>query len=110
MAWPIEYHNERVQKAILNLPPGLLARYLRLTDLMLEFGPNLGMPHTKAMSDGLFELRLKSKEGIARVFYCAVVEERILMLHTFTKKSQKTPKKELDIARRRLKEVVNDTR
>ena len=110
MAWSIGYYSERIQQAILKLPPGLLARYLHLTDLMLEFGPNLGMPHTRAMGDGLFELRLKSKEGIARVFYCAVVEEQIFMLHVFTKKSQKTPKKELDTARRRFKEVKNDTR
>ena len=73
MAWAIEYYNESLEKAILSLPDGLLARYLRLSDLMLEFGPNLGMPHTKAMHNGLFELRLKSKEGIARVFYCTVI-------------------------------------
>ena len=66
MGWSIEYYSERVEKAILTLPSGLLARYLHLTDLMLEFGPNLGMPHTRAIGDGLFELRLKSKEGIAR--------------------------------------------
>ena len=77
---------------------------------MLEFGPNLGMPHTRAMSEGLFELRLKSKEGTARVFYCTVVNERVIMLHAFTKKSQKTPKKELDTARQRLKEVKDDAR
>ena len=110
MAWSIEYHSERIEKAVLKLSPGLLARYLRLTDLMLEFGPSLGTPHTKAMSGGLFELRLKSKEGIARVFYCTVVEERIIMLHVFVKKSQKTPKKELELTRRRFKEVKDDTR
>jgi phage-related protein len=110
VAWSIEYYSDRVEKAVLKLPAGLLARYLRLTDLMLEFGPNLGMPHTKAMSGGLFELRLKSKEGIARAFYCTVIEERIIMLHIFTKKSQATPKKELDIARKRLKEVKDDAR
>lgn len=110
VAWCIEYYSERVEKAVLKLPSGLLARYLHLTDLMLEFGPNLGMPHTKAMGDGLFQLRLKSKEGIARVFYGTVVKEQILMLHVFTKKSQKTPKKELDTAKRRLKEVKDDAR
>ncbi|UJB71829.1 type II toxin-antitoxin system RelE/ParE family toxin [Acaryochloris sp. 'Moss Beach'] len=91
---------------VLALPPGLLARYLRLTDLMLEFGPNLGMPHTRSMGDRLFELRVKSKEGIARVFYCTLVGEKIVMLHSFVKKTQKTPKQELQIARRRLKEVL----
>ena len=94
------------EQAILRLPPGLLARYLRLTDLMLEFGPNLGMPHTRAMGGGLFELRVTGQEGIARVFYCTVVQRRIVMLHVFIKKSQKTPKRELEIAKRRLQEVL----
>ncbi len=90
---------------MLGLPDGLLARYLRLADLLLEFGPNLGMPHTKTVKEGLFELRIKSKEGIARVFYCTVINKRICMLHIFTKKSQKIPKKELKLAMSRLKEV-----
>jgi len=105
MAWSIEYYNQTVEQAVLHLPHGLLARYLRLTDLMLEFGPNLGLPHTRAMGEGLFELRVKGQEGIARVFYCTVVQQRIVMLHVFIKKSQKTPKRELETAKRRLQEV-----
>jgi phage-related protein len=92
MAWSIEYYSKAVEQTILRLPPGLLARYLRLTDLMLEFGPALGMPHTRAMGGGLFELRVKGQEGIARVFYGTAVAQRIVMLHVFIKKSQKTPK------------------
>lgn len=57
------------------------------------------------MGDGLFELRIKGKEGIARVFYCTVVGQRIVMLHGFIKKSEKTPLKELKLARLRLAEV-----
>jgi phage-related protein len=105
VSWSIEYFNARVETALLKLPQGLLARYLRLTDLMLEFGSDLGMPHTKALGDGLFEVRLKGREGIARVFYCVIIEKRIVVLHIFTKKSQKTPKQELALAKRRLKEV-----
>lgn len=63
------------------------------------------MPHTRAMGQGLFELRLKSKEGIGRVFYCTRRVRRIVMLHSFVKKSAKTPAKELKVARKRLKEV-----
>ncbi|ANV86295.1 type II toxin-antitoxin system RelE/ParE family toxin [Picosynechococcus sp. PCC 7117] len=59
------------------------------------------------MSDGLFELRIKGREGIARVFYCTLVGKRIVMLHGFVKKSQKTPAKELRIAKRRMLEVKN---
>ena len=106
MAWSIAYDNQTIEQTVLRLPPGLLARYVRLTDLMLEFGSNLGMPHTRAMGEGLFELRVKGQEGIARVFYCTVVQRRIVMLHVFIKKSQKTPKRELEIAKRRLQEVL----
>ena len=69
------------------------------------FGPDLGMPHTRAMGGGLFELRIKAAEGIARVFYCTVVDRRIVILHQFVKKSEKTSPKELGIARQRMKEV-----
>jgi phage-related protein len=105
VAWTIKYHNDTVEKFVLELPDGLLARYLRLTDMMIEFGANLGMPHTRAMSDGLFELRVKGKEGIARVFYCTLVGQNIVMLHGFIKKSDKTPPRELKRARQLLEEV-----
>ena len=105
MKWSIEYYSNEVEETILNLPDGLLARYLRLTDLMLEFGPNLGMPHTKNIKGSLIELRAKSKEGIARIFYCTKIGNIIIMLHVFIKKSQKIPKKELNIAFKRMKEV-----
>jgi phage-related protein len=58
------------------------------------------------MGGGLFELRIKAAEGIARVFYCTVVDRRIVVLHQFAKKADKTPPKELEIARRRMKEVL----
>jgi phage-related protein len=72
---------------------------------MERYGPDLGMPHTRAMGEGLFELRLTVAEGIVRVFYCTLVGRRIVMLHQFIKKSEKTPRKELAIARTRMKEV-----
>ena len=105
MAWSIHYHTEAIESFVRELPAGLLARYLRLTDMMLEFGANLGMPHTQAMSDGLFELRVKGKEGIARVFYCTLVGQRIVMLHGFIKKSQKIPADDLQAALVRLKQL-----
>jgi phage-related protein len=57
------------------------------------------------MGEGLFELRLKAGEGIARVYYCTLVGRRVVMLHQFIKKSEKTPLNELNIARNRMKEV-----
>jgi phage-related protein len=59
------------------------------------------------MGSGLFELRPKGPEGIGRVFYCTQVGQMIVVLHSFVKKTQKTPNNELDIATRRLKEVKN---
>ena len=105
MEYTISYYSDVVQAEILSLPDTLAAKYIVLTRRMVVLGPNLGVPHTKAFGDGLFELRLKGAEGIARVFFCALVAKRIVMLHSFIKKSDKTPLRELEIAEARLKEV-----
>ena len=105
MAWKIEYPYKDVEAFAFALPTGLSAGYVRLSDLLIEFGSNLGMPHTKASSRGLFELRIKGREGIARIFYCTLVGKRILMLHGFVKKTHKTPIRELHKAQRRYREV-----
>ncbi|RKX59554.1 MAG: type II toxin-antitoxin system RelE/ParE family toxin [Thermodesulfobacteriota bacterium] len=80
--------------------------------------PVLQVPDNKAdavpcerlrfIQNGLCELRVKSKEGIARVFFCTKIGKRIIMLYIFIKKSQKTPKRELKIAFERLKEVIKN--
>lgn len=75
----------------------LLAPWYRSTIMPSEIERMVGLD--------CFDLWLKAGEGIARVFYCTVVDRRIVMLHHFVKKSQKTPRKEFDTARRRLKEV-----
>ncbi len=105
MDYAIQYFDESVQEEILALPDTLAARYVVLTRRMVAIGPNLGEPHTKAFGDGLFELRLKGAEGIARVFYCALIGKRIVVLHSFVKKTQKTPPKELKLAISRMKEI-----
>ena len=105
MSYTIIYYSEALQAEIMTLPATLQARYIGLTARMMEYGANLGQPHTEAFGDGLFELRLKGAEGIARVFYCTLVGRQIVMLHCFVKKSQKTPAKERKIAEKRMKEV-----
>ncbi|WP_446901039.1 type II toxin-antitoxin system RelE/ParE family toxin [Burkholderia sp. YIM B11467] len=105
VAYEIRFFSEHVEAGVFALPKTLTARFFALADRMEQYGPNLGEPHTRPMGDGLYEMRLKGLEGIARVFYCAVVDRRIVMLHCFVKKTQKTPQKELDTARRRLKEI-----
>jgi len=105
MTYTIQYYNHAVQSDVLALPPTLLARYVVLTQRMQQHGANLGEPHTKALGGGLFELRLKGAEGIARVFYGTLAQQHIVMLHGFVKKSQKTSAADLQLAQARLKEV-----
>jgi phage-related protein len=101
--WRVIFYSAAFQRELLQLPAGFVARFLRYAERMELYGPDLGMPHTHAMSGGLF--RLKAAEGIARVFYCALIGRRIVMLHQFIKKSEKTPRREIEIARKRMKEV-----
>jgi phage-related protein len=110
MNYTISYYSQSVKDDIESLPMSLRVRYLSLTDRMIAYGPHLGEPHTQSFGGGLFELRLKGAEGIARVFYCTLVEKRVVMLHSFVKKSQKTPPRERQIAETRLKEIKNATR
>ena len=105
MSWIIDYFSEDVRLEINALPVGIRASYTRLTELLEEFGLELRMPHSRAMGGGLFELRPRGREGTARVFYCMMVGRKIIMLHSFIKKTNETPKRELEIARRRQREV-----
>ena len=97
-----------MQEEILSLPDTLVARYIMLTRRMVVLGPNLGEPHAKVFGGGLFELRLKGADGIARVFYCTLIGRRIVMLHSFVKKSAKSPVRDREIAESRLKEIKRE--
>jgi len=105
MDWEIVYYNNEVQEMIDAWPVGIRAYYARLTERMRVFGPNLGMPFTRGMGQGLFEIRARGKEGIGRAFFCTVVEHKIVVLHAYIKKSQKTPERDLQVARKRLTDV-----
>jgi phage-related protein len=105
MRWTIEFADSRVETALHSLQPGFVARFIRYAERMQIFGPDLGMPHTRAMGEGLHELRLKGPDGHARVLYCVLDYRRIVMLHVFVKKSAKTPLNELVTARERLRKL-----
>jgi len=108
MNWTITYFNDKVRREVMSMPAGIVADYVRLTDAMAIHGADLRMPHSKAMGNGLFELRPKGLEGIGRVFYCTQVGRSIVVLHSFVKKTHETPDAELRLARKRLKDVQND--
>ena len=108
MEWEILYYDKDVQDIINAWPVGIRAYYARITERIVIFGPNLGLPFTRSLGKGLLEIRARGKEGIGRAFFCMIVDRRIVILHAFIKKSQKTPKKELEIARRRTADVLEN--
>ena len=105
MNWTISFYNERVHQEIKSWPDDLYADFLRLASLLHDYGMDLRMPHSRAMGNGLFELRCRGKDGIGRAFYCMLTGRTILVLHSFIKKTQETPKDEIRIAHKRQKEV-----
>lgn len=68
--------------------------------LLEEFGNQLTMPHSRAMGDGLYELRIKFAGDITRIFYFFFIENRIILTNGFVKKTVKTPLNELKLAKR----------
>jgi len=106
MNWKIEFFNEMVEKQTLAFPKGILADFLRVVELIEEFGPAIGRPHTAPLGKGLFEIRAKGKEGIGRSIFCSVRDGKLIILHSFVKKTQKIPQKEMDKALKRMKEVT----
>ena len=107
MQYSIEYFHPRVLAEIESWPADIVADYARIVELLMEHGPNLRLPHSRAFGEGLFELRPKGRAGIGRAFYCFLIGKRVLVLHAFVKKSQQTPDRELKVARKRMKEVRN---
>lgn len=91
--YAIEYFHARVKSDIESWPDGILADYARVVELLMEFGPNLRMPHSRAMGNDRFELRPRGREGIGRVFYCYIHGQRIVIFHAFVKKTQELRKK-----------------
>jgi phage-related protein len=106
MRWTVETLDV-VDAEIEALPPGLQARLIRLMEMVETVGlDQLREPHVKHLEGKLWELRAKSSEGIARGIYVTVTGRRVIVLHVFVKKSQKTPRAALETARARMKEVT----
>ena len=107
MTFEIEYFHVRVLAEIEAWPVDVLADYARLVELLMEYGPHLRLPHSRAFGGGLFELRPKGRAGIGRAFYCFQIGKRVVVLHAFIKKTPQTPDRELKLARKRLKEILD---
>lgn len=107
--WKIKFVNDEAKDEVFSLSPDLRAKFVHITDLLISFGPHdVGLPHIRSLENKLWEIRLKGKDNIARSVYILASSRRIMILHTFIKKTEKTPKKNLKIAYRRLQEVQDE--
>lgn len=107
--WELVILNEVAEQEILGLTADLQNKFLRITELLIKLGPNnVSMPHIKHIEDRLWEIRLNGKVNIARSIYFLAHKKKIVILHTFIKKTQKTPRKALQIARQRMKDIAYD--
>lgn len=107
MSYDISYFHPKVLAEIESWPVDVLADYAHLIELLSEHGPHLRLPHSRAMGGSLFELRPRGRSGIGRAFYVFLVGRQVVILHAFIKKTQSTPDKELNIARKRMKELLH---
>ncbi len=103
MKWEINFYSDKEVKVIKNFPKSILANLVHIFEMIENIGPNLGLPYTKALGQGLFEIRAKGKEGIGRSLFCIVKDNKIIILHSFIKKTNKIPKRELDLAKKKIK-------
>lgn len=107
MRWTVSFYSSRVERETVLLPAGILANFLRIVELIIEFGPDLGRPHTAPLGDGLFEIRANGREGIARSLFCVIKGREVVILTTVVKKGNKIPLRQLKIGRQRMKEVLH---
>jgi phage-related protein len=95
-----------VREEIAALPEDIRAKLSHIVDLMVAVGPErMREPHVKPLRDKLWEMRMSGRDGIARALYMAVRGRRIVILHAFVKKTQKTPPQAIRLALVRAKEL-----
>ena len=106
MAWRVEILNDTVAAEIAALPADMQARFLRLAERIGQAGlESLSEPHVKHLEGPLWEMRMKGKDGISRAVYVTAKGRRVVVVRVFVKKTQKTPRREIEIALQRAQEV-----
>ena len=107
MHWTVETLNATVDKELDALPSDMRARFARICELIEAVGlERVGAPHIKHLTGPLWEMRMKGRSGISRALYVAARNRRIVVVRAFIKKTQKLPRREIDIALKRAKEVL----
>ena len=104
--WKVETLNSTVTAEVNSLPVDMLARLRRIAELIQTHGiERMHEPHVKHLAGGLWEIRLTGRDGIARALYITATERRVVIVRVFVKKTQKTPRREVELALARAKEV-----
>ncbi len=107
MNWSVEFANAAAKAELDALPIDMRARFERIVTLIRDHGlETVHEPYVKHLDDKLWEMRLKGRDGIARAIYVTAAGRRVVVLRTFVKKTEKTPKQELELARKRAKDVT----
>ena len=105
-AWRVEVLNEIVRAEIAALPEDIRAKLAHIVEMMVAAGPErMREPHVRPLRDKLWEMRMSGRDGIARAIYVAARGRRIVILHAFVKKTQKTPPQAIRLALKRAKEL-----
>jgi phage-related protein len=106
MAWIVELLDTRVRDELEALPADMKARFRRIVELIQDHGlERVCEPHVKHLEGALWEMRMKGKDGISRAIYIAASGRRVVVVRVFVKKTQKTPRREIDLALERAKEI-----
>jgi phage-related protein len=107
MTWTVEPLSAAVDAELDALPATIQARLSRIVELIEALGlEKVGEPHVKHLDGKLWEMRPKAQDGIARAIYVTATGRRVVIVHAFVKKTQRTPKTALELARQRAKEVT----
>jgi phage-related protein len=105
--WTVETLNDAVDKELEALPVDMRARFTRVVELIETFGlERVGHPHVKHLEGPLWEMRLTGKAGIARAVYVTVTGRQVVVVRVLVKKRQKTPRREINLALERAKEIL----
>jgi phage-related protein len=106
VGWTVETLNETVDAEVDTLPADMRARLARVAQLIEEKGlDRLGEPHVKHIEGRLWEIRLKGRSGISRALYVMAAGRRVVIVRVFVKKTEKTPRREIELALARAKLV-----
>jgi phage-related protein len=105
--WTVQFLDESVESALSALPRDVRASFARIVALIQTHGlERVHEPYVKHLEGRLWEMRMKGKDGVARAAYVTAKGHRVVVVHVFVKKTQKTPRREIEMALRRAEEVA----